>query len=759
MGINNQFIIYFCATSVFRKNQLKMKKYIYLIAVLCVFSFAHVNGAVGDTTWVQSFHGDFTNYGAFDTAVVFPDSSTSYRKIYMIITIGEYTCTAGSQYCHQWDYDIENYVMTPRGDTLEIGRFITPYATSGTPGFTSTWQQHYIYDVTDYYKILRDSALMRIFYSGYSWGFTGDVKFAFIEGTPERNVIGYDKLWNNTYTYGNTASVIDSSVKPYTLTAPSGTQSAEMKFLITGHGSDNTSGCCEFDNTGVGHTYTVLANNNTVASYNMNVNCGMSELYPQGGTWLYGRAGNWCPGGSVQLGQYPLTGVTGGSQYTTDVNFDDSYDGGGAYGIYKIASAVFYYGGLNKTLDASLDDIIAPTNFEWYRRENPRVSVPVIKVRNTGATTITSMLISYGVKDSVATEYIWTGSLAPLTDTTITLPAIPALTNLSLNAVTGTHTFKAEIQQVNGLADDDHSNDTLTSQFLVAPKWPYSFLIKLKTSSIGADGSFGTSPADASWQITDANNNVVASRSNANVTTTYFDTVTLHSGSFYTLSVSTSQCYGLNWWALAGQTGYTSGSIGVVNYMGGGALLNLNGTSNSGQFLDDFGCGFVQYFTTLGQCHQPTPVITRTGDTLTASAGVTYQWYKDGNPINGATNRIYTAGVVDGNYTVEVTGAGGCSATSASLPFMSTGTNDLSVLAATVSVFPNPARESFNLVVGAELTGTNYELYEMTGRKVLSGTIGDEVTTIPVRDISSGIYIVNISNGMGSITKRLIIQK
>lgn len=112
-----------------------MRKYFYLPALFLCGLFTSLNAAVGDTTWVQSFHGDFTNYGAFDTGVVFPDGSVTYRKIYMIITIGEYNCVAGSQYCHQWDYDIENYVMTPRGDTLELGRFITPYATSGTPGF------------------------------------------------------------------------------------------------------------------------------------------------------------------------------------------------------------------------------------------------------------------------------------------------------------------------------------------------------------------------------------------------------------------------------------------------------------------------------------------------------------------------------------------------------------------------------------------------------------------------------------------------
>lgn len=602
-----------------------MRKYL-LILFLAVSSASSLFANVGDTTWVTVTSLDsFTRYGAFDFQVKFPDSSVQYRKIYLEVTIGQYNCTAGSQYCHQWDYTVDNYILSPLGDTLELARFITPYATTGTPGFGPAWKQPYFFDVTDFYTLLRDSADYRISYSGYSWGFTFAVKFAFIEGTPERNVLGFTPLWNRTYTYGDTANLIDSSILPIAFTPPVSTQSSEMKLIITGHGYDNTSGCCEFDNTGVGHAYTVLADNNTVVQQNMNINCGVMELYPQGGTWLYGRAGNWCPGGLVSTAQYPLPGVTAGSPATTDLNFDDSYNGGGSYGIYAIASEVVHYGAFNKTLDASIDDIIAPTIFPWYRRENPRVSVPVIKIRNTGSTVITSLLLSYGVKDSAMTEYLWTGSLAPLSDTIITLPAISTLTNLSLGSATGNHTFISQIEMVNGQVDNDQSNDTLTSQFAIAPKWPYALRIKLLTSSLSADGNEGDNPADASWQITDAYGNIVASRTNADAVTTYYDTVKLNPSGFYALTVSTTQCAGLQWWALQGTTGYTAGAFAVENLLSNNTILALNGTSNSGSYLDDFGCGFTQYFTTAGQCVEPTPVITQSGDTLTASSAASYQ--------------------------------------------------------------------------------------------------------------------------------------
>ena len=68
-----------------------------------------------------------------------------------------------------------------------------------------------------------------------------------------------------------------------------------------------------------------------------------------------------------------------------------------------------------------------------------------------------------------------------------------------------------------------------------------------------------------------------------------------------------------------------------------------------------------------------TPVITVSGTTtfcagssvtLTATAASSYQWYRDGNVINGSTTQSYIA-LATGSYTVTVTNPSGCSATSA----------------------------------------------------------------------------------------------
>lgn len=570
-----------------------MKKIIYaVLALICISGSSQA--APGDTTIVQAQNNiQLDHYGAYDIGVRFPAASNTFRKVYMIFTLGTYACPAGSQYCHQWDYDVHNVLMTTTGDTLEMSRFITPYATSGVPRFPGTWSHRYVFDISDYYPLLKDTAAFRIFYSGYSWGFTADVKFAFVKGTPERNVIGISKLWSGSYTYGKASDPIDNHVTVVTRTAPAGTQSAELKLLITGHGGDPVTNCCEF----ASHNYDLKLNGTSVANKAVwRSDCGFNELYPQGGTWIYDRA-NWCPGSIVDVNIHKLTGVTGGSSYTSDLDFDAYTNTANSnFGSYNLEGNAFYYAAYNKTVDASLESIIAPSDFEAHFRENPSDGKPIIKVRNTGGTAITSMQIVYNVKDSAASSYTWSGSLAPSAETQIQLPELNTLKKMSLASATGTYTFMARVASVNGIVDNDAKNDTLRSNFTVAPTWPNVFTIYMKTNSAGVGGV-----SESSWKITDASDNIVASRTGADVSKTYLDTVYLPQPGMYKLTVSDGSCDGLNWWVWNQnpQYGITSGSIAVRDY-GTGVNIPMRGNTYTGTYHDDFGCGFTQSFSAPG---------------------------------------------------------------------------------------------------------------------------------------------------------------
>ena len=328
-----------------------MKKHLLLLlAVICISVLS--KAAPGDTTWVQANNTRLTGGGNYDTVVVFPAASNTYRKIYMIFTLGKYMCpgynpanpgTSAGQtgWCGDWDYTLKNYLMIPGGDTLELGRLITPYANALAPRTPWSATQVYVYDVTDYATVLHDTIAMRISFEAGSGGFTGNTRFAFIEGTPERDVTGIHKLWGGDFGYGGTTSINANFPTKY-YTAPPGTQSAYMKFTVTGHGSD-ANGCCEF----ASHNYQVMFNGSSIATKAIwRSDCGANELYPQSGTWLYQR-GNWCPGALVYSNFHDLPGITPGTPFNLALQFDP-YTGGG---YYVTEATLVYHGAMNKVLD------------------------------------------------------------------------------------------------------------------------------------------------------------------------------------------------------------------------------------------------------------------------------------------------------------------------------------------------------------------------------------------------------------------------
>ena len=559
-----------------------MKKYIFLAIAIC-FIGTSSRAAVGDTTWVQ---GNITNldyYGTFDTVATFPTSGT-FRKIYMIFTLGKHTCpgytygTGSVPWCGDWDYTILNYLMTPAGDTLELARLISPYANAGAPRTPYTWTQKYVYDVTDYANQLKGPATTHILYSGYSGGFTANVKFAFIEGTPDRNVTKVRKLWTGSYGYGDTTHHdslnINTHFTAVTDTVPAGTATTDLRFLVTGHGSD-ANGCCEF----APHNYQVMLDSASVATQLIwRDDCGLNELYPQSGTWLYQR-GNWCPGALVRPNFHVLPGLTPGMGFNVAVQFDP-YVGGGSY---TTEGQLICYGPMNKELDASLDDIIAPTSDQNHFRENPTAINPIVHVKNTGATTITSMLFRYGVAGYAVQTYSWTGTMTSLQESDINLPVLSALDSLA--GTSGTYSFACTILEVNDNPDNDGSNDKMTSTFVSAPVWPSPLKITLRTNNEGAN--------ENRWVITDVNNNVVAQRMGEANSTTYKDTVNLPRGC-YKLQLFDSSCDGLAWWNFANYTpAITDGYITVGPVVG--APLTEHGNP-TGSYSNDYGCGFVQYF-------------------------------------------------------------------------------------------------------------------------------------------------------------------
>ncbi|HSI91339.1 MAG TPA: peptide-N-glycosidase F-related protein [Adhaeribacter sp.] len=544
-----------------------------LFLFIALFSLP-LKAAPGDTTAVQShISTQLANYGNYDQATTFPVPGTSYQRINMTFTLGKYSCPGSPQYCGDWDYTVLVYLLTPT-DTLEIGRLITPYA--NVSRFPMSWTHRYVFDVTDYAAYLKNNANIRIKYSGYSGGFTANIKFDFIEGTPPRNVVEIKKVWSGYFNYGNTAS-IEAQVANRTLQMPATAQSAALKLFLTGHGGNANDNCAEF----CIKYYRVKLNNNHLLQQTIwRDNCGENNLYPQTGTWLYDRA-NWCPGDLVTPYLHDLPAVTAGSPLSVDVDFEPYMNSTSQAG-WQLEGQVIFYGPYNHTTDAALEHIISPSDHEAFFRDNQVCQEPKIEVKNNGSTALTSLEIQYGLLTGNLQTYQWTGNIPAGEKAEIALPTIPEIQNITAANVK----FTARISQANGSTDANTLNNEKVSTFTPLPVWPNNLVFTFTTNRASLAGYNQTT-----WKLYDAAGNIVSQRLNNPNQATLRDTLALPRGC-YRLEMEDSGCDGINWWAYQFyQPNPGNGSFIVRENGKPGPQLSMRGYFNG-----DFGCSFSQTF-------------------------------------------------------------------------------------------------------------------------------------------------------------------
>ena len=69
------------------------------------------------------------------------------------------------------------------------------------------------------------------------------------------------------------------------------------------------------------------------------------------------------------------------------------------------------------------------------------------------------------------------------------------------------------------------------------------------------------------------------------------------------------------------------------------------------------------------------------------------------------------------------------------------------------TVYPNPAKSQITVKVAALLLGSDYIIYDYTGKSVLSGKIISEDSLIELGNLSSGIYLLSVGENMNQTFK------
>ncbi|MFP4524816.1 MAG: T9SS type A sorting domain-containing protein [Bacteroidales bacterium] len=158
----------------------------------------------------------------------------------------------------------------------------------------------------------------------------------------------------------------------------------------------------------------------------------------------------------------------------------------------------------------------------------------------------------------------------------------------------------------------------------------------------------------------------------------------------------------------------------------------------------------------------PEPEISREGDSLISNHEEGNQWYRNDEPIPGATSQVFHFQDT-GTYKVQVTNQNDCAGFSNEISVLNVGVNQPSEGKNPFKLYPNPAENSIILEFideEAKVQSIEYSIFDVSGRimrnKNLTGGRKHEIT---LEDFEQGIYLLRVTINRGeSYTETFIKQ-
>jgi len=218
--------------------------------------------------------------------------------------------------CDPWDRVAQIEAKGHNGEWVEIIRYITPYGISCESTI----------DLTDFMSILQGKVTFRVTYITFANGFEYNLNLAYRTGTPTYKYSKVQKLWEDTYDFGNYTNL--QPVEMQTINHPANAEASKIKLVSTGHGwhgdgtRNNTDNAAEFYEA----THNILVNGEaTFEQHNwLNCNPNPDACNNQNGSWQFPRAG-WCPGAIAPWFDYDMTAYIKEDAVNLNYRFFEDY--------------------------------------------------------------------------------------------------------------------------------------------------------------------------------------------------------------------------------------------------------------------------------------------------------------------------------------------------------------------------------------------------------------------------------------------------
>ena len=455
---------------------------------------------------------------------------------------------------------------------VEIARYITPYGIQfdlGPNGFS------WVYDVTDYQEYLKDTVDL----AAHNTQELLDLKFAFIEGIPPRDLHHREPIWSDFRSYNFGQMAADEVLKEKKVYLSDTSNMFKLKTRMSGHGQVGNYACCEW----VANEHQIKVDG--VSRFNWDIweesDCGDNPNIGQGGTWPYAREG-WCPGDKVKEYEFDLTPyVSPGDSVSLDyaINAVPTSDPGQSGGNYIAAYDLISYSEPNFQKDASIKDVLNPNNWEYYSKWNPTCANPRVILQNTGAENLTSCTITCWVTYGEFISLNWTGNLGFLEEEIVEIPVENANFWFDWDS---TMTFRAYVHNVNGMTgEDEYNQNSMKTTHFEAPEFISGpFFVWLTTNNKANENNY---------KLVDASGTVLFERTQLDNQTQYKDTFDLAPGC-YSIIIEDTDHDGLSFWYSSQVEGETAGSMRIR--LVGGSYLEFFPGDFGHYHRYDFSVGF-----------------------------------------------------------------------------------------------------------------------------------------------------------------------